>query len=242
MENTSKKKKTLKIIGNVVFWLVLVTILVYSVITLFSEKDNNMTSVLGISALTVQSDSMSPTFDEGDLVFVKTSFEITDLVQKFENDETVVITYRVVRTTENGTLIYYNTHTVVNVTEVGGIYWFYTKGDNPELAPDSSPVLGSEIVGVWTGTSWGGWGTFLDNTIGFLKSSTGFLLFIVLPCLAFLVYEIIRFTKIYSQYQLQKHQGDQIKLQEEAIAIAKKQLEMEMAEKAKAEKKEEEKS
>jgi signal peptidase len=233
MENTSKKKKTWKIIANVVFWLVLVTIVIYSTVTLFSEKDNNMTSLLGISALTVQSDSMEPTFDEGDLIFVKTKFEIQDLVDRFENDDKVVITFRVVRTTEQGTIVYYNTHTVKNITEVGGLYWFYTQGDN--AAADSSPVLGSEIIGVWTGRSWTGWGTFLDNTIDFLKSSTGFLLFIVLPCLAFLVYEIIRFTKIYSQYQLQKHQGDHLKLQEEAIAIARIQLEKEMAEKAKQE-------
>ena len=195
-----------------------------------------MTSVFGISALTVQSDSMLPAFNEGDLIFVKTKFEVAYLVEKFVNREKVVSTFRVMKTTETGTLVYDDTHTVKNISEVGGIYWFYTQGDNAPA--DSSPVLGSEIVGVWTGKSWTGWGYFLDNTIGFLKSSTGFLLFIVLPCLAFLIYEIVRFTKIYSQYQLQKHQGDRIKLQEEAVAIPKMQLEKEMAEKAKQENKE----
>lgn len=146
MENTAKRKKTLKIIGNIVFWLVLIIVVIYSTVALFSKKDNNMTSVFGISALTVQSDSMLPAFDEGDLIFVKTKFEVADLVEKFENGEKVVITFRVMKTTETGTIVYYNTHTVKNISEVGGIYWFYTQGDNAPA--DSSPVLGSEIVGV----------------------------------------------------------------------------------------------
>ncbi|HOP57668.1 MAG TPA: hypothetical protein PLD07_05380, partial [Bacillota bacterium] len=73
-----------------------------------------------------------------------------------------------------------------------------------------------------------GMGTFID----FLKSSTGFFLFIVLPCLAFLVYEIFRFVKVYSQYQVQKSMNDRVQMQEEALAAARAQLEQEQKEKA----------
>lgn len=223
MENTmNPKNKTLKIIGNVVFWVVLVIVLVYSALALFSEKDDNMTSLFGISSLTVQSGSMSPTFEEGDLIFVKTNFDVAKIKADFEAGKTVVITFKAIEGGET----YYNTHTVINVREVGSLTWFDTRGDAAPL-DEIDNVLSTSIVGVWNGTSWAGWGTFLDSFIGFLKSSVGFLLFIVLPCLIFLVYEIIRFTKIYSQYQVQKSIGDRVKFQEEALAIARAQLEAE---------------
>ncbi len=231
MDKAAKRKKTWKIVGNIVFWVVLLTIVLYSTVTLFSERENNMTSVFGISALTVQSDSMSPTFDQGDLIFINTNFEFDDLIERFNNGDKLVVTFVASRTTEQGVITFFNTHTVKDIREQNGIYWFDVIGDN---APENSveQKVGAEIVGVWTGTSWPSMGIIIDNTIDFLKSSTGFLLFIVLPCLAFLVYEIVKFTKIYSQYQLEKHVGDKEKLQAEAIAIAKLQLEKEMAEKA----------
>ncbi|MDD5293634.1 MAG: signal peptidase I [Candidatus Izemoplasmatales bacterium] len=223
MENTiNPKKKTLKIVGNVVFWVVLVVVLVYSALALFSEKDDNMTSLFGISSLTVQSGSMSPTFDEGDLIFVRTNFDVAKLKADFEAGKTVVITFKAIEAGET----YYNTHTVIDIEVIGSLTWFETRGDAAPL-DETEKILSTSIVGVWNGTSWSGWGTFLDSFIGFLKSSIGFLLFIVLPCLIFLVYEIIRFTKIYSQYQVQKSIGDRVKFQEEALAIARAQLEAE---------------
>ena len=198
MDKAAKRKKTWKIVGNIVFWVVLLTIVLYSTVTLFSERENNMTSVFGISALTVQSDSMSPTFDQGDLIFINTNFEFDDLIERFNNGDKLVVTFVASRTTEQGVITFFNTHTVKDIREQNGIYWFDVIGDN---APENSveQKVGAEIVGVWTGTSWPSMGIIIDNTIDFLKSSTGFLLFIVLPCLAFLVYEIVKFTKIYSQ-------------------------------------------
>jgi len=58
-----------------------------------------------------------------------------------------------------------------------------------------------------------------------------------MPCFAFLVFEVIRFVKVVSDYNVQKAVGDQTALKEEAIAIAKAQLEAEQ--KAKVEKVEE---
>ena len=51
--------------------------------------------------------------------------------------------------------------------------------------------------------------------------------FIVIPCFAFLIYEIIRFVGIMTEYKTQQILGDRVKLQEEALALAKAQLEEE---------------
>jgi len=213
MENTKNGKKTWRLVGNIVFWVVLALVVVYSAVALFSEKDENMTTFLGASALTVETDSMETTFYAGDLIFIKTTFNADDL----NVDD--VVTYRVIEVTDDGTIQYYNTHRITAIATDRIL--FYTKGDNAPA--DSSPITANDIVGVWTGTHLRGVGTFID----FLKSSTGFLLFIVLPCLAFLIYEVVRFTKVYSQYQVQKTLGDRVKMQEEALALAKAELEQE---------------
>ncbi len=219
MENTKSKTKTWKIVGNVVFWVVLVLVVLYSVVALFSEKDENQTTFLGMTAYTVESDSMEPEFYEGDLIFVKTDFDVADL------DEDDIITFRATEVTNEGTRTYYNTHRIIDISD--DRVSFYTKGDNKPA--DTDPVTANDIVGVYSGVHLRFMGAFID----FLKSSVGFLLFIVLPCLAFLVYEIVRFTKVYSQYQVQKTLSDRVKLQEEAIALAKAELEKERAEQEK---------
>lgn len=221
MVDVLKKKRTLKTIGNVFFWIILVLVIVYSVTALFSDEESNMRSIFGINAMSVQSDSMSPTFVKGDLIFVNKNVTFgEDLLDK-------VITYRqMVQTTTGETVMIFNSHRVIGVTETNGSYWFTTKGDNE--APDPSPVFQSDVVGVWTGARLPGFGNFSDSFLGFLKSSLGFFLFIVLPCFLFLVYEIYKFVRVMSEYNVEKAVGDKDKLREEALAQAKAQIEAEL--------------
>ncbi|MBN2504701.1 MAG: signal peptidase I [Bacilli bacterium] len=215
MENTGSKTKTWKIIGNVVFWVVLVLVVLYSVVALFSEEDENQTTFLGMTAYTVESDSMETEFYEGDLIFVRTEFNVDDLLPED------IVTFRDVEVTDEGSRMFFNTHRIIRISDDRVL--FYTQGDNaPE---DEQPITANDIVGVYTGVHLRWMGSFIN----FLKSSLGFLLFIVLPCLAFLVYEIVRFTKVYSQYQVQKTLSDRVKMQEEAVALAKAELEKEQA-------------
>jgi len=79
MDNITKKKATWKLIGNIAFWVVLAFVFFYAVFALFTKQDENSSSFLGISTLSVQSDSMSPAFNTGDLIFVDTKFEFADL-------------------------------------------------------------------------------------------------------------------------------------------------------------------
>lgn len=220
MEANVSKKKTLKIVGNVAFWVVLGLILVYSMVALFSEQDSNMRTVFGSSSLSVQSDSMEPTFYVGDLIFIDRTFDVEDI------EVGDVITYRLMVNTDNGQVLIYNSHRVIQITEVNGVLKFYTQGD--KYAPDASPVVPNDIVGIWTGSKLSGVGAFADAFIGFIKSSLGFFLFIVLPCFGFLVYEVFRFLKVMSEYNVQKTVGDRVKLQAEALALARAQLEAEM--------------
>jgi len=230
MENIKKQKNTLKLVGNILFWVVLGLVVVYSAIALFSEQEANSTSVFGISSLSVQSDSMAPTFEEGDLIFIDTSFSIDDLA---EGD---VITYRLQIEIDGELYTIFNSHRIESVNVIGGTKWFVTKGDNNVIA-DEDGVFQNDIIGVWTGSVWSGAGAFFDGLIGFLKSATGFFLFIVLPCFAFLVYEVIKFVKVVSDYNVQKAVGDRVKFKEEALAAARAELEAELKAKEEAAKK-----
>lgn len=227
METITKKKATWKIIGNIAFWVVLAFVFFYAVFALFTKQDENTSSFLGIATLSVQSDSMSPTFKKGDLIFVDTKFDVSEL------DKDDVITYKTNVEINGEEYLIYNSHRITEKTVIDGTYWFTTDGDNP-LAVEEL-VFQSDIYGVWNGRKLSGFGTFTDGFVDFVKSPIGFFLFIVLPCFAFLVYEVIKFVKVVSDYNVQKALGDQVKLKEEAVALARAQLEAEQ--KAKAEEK-----
>lgn len=235
MENVKEGNKTLKKVGNIVFYVVLAIVLIYAMFALFSNQDENRISFFGMTSMAVQTDSMEPTFEAGDLIFVDTSFDLEDLAADFDAGKKVVITFSSYDT-ELGN--YYNTHTVINYTHNNGIYRFTTKGDNPDYAQDDRQVTGSEIYGVWTGNSWSNFGSFADGFTSFIKSGTGFFILIVLPALAFLGYEVYRFIKVYGEYSQKKGQSDRVAMQEAAVAEAKRQLEEEQKLKEKEETKE----
>ena len=221
MEKVIKENKTLKKVLNIVFYVVLAIVFIYAMFALFSKQSDNQVSFLGISSLAVQSDSMKPVFEKGDLIFIKTNFDPSEL------EEGDVITYRTFEIIEGRTVDYYNTHRIIEEpTLIGGRYYFITSGDNTPVE-DRYGLFEDEISGVWTERSWSGFGGFVEGITNFLKSATGFFIMIVIPALAFLVYEIIRFVRIYSDYNVKKHTADKVKMQEEALAEAKKQLDEE---------------
>ena len=69
-------KKALKIVFNVIAWVVLIFALLITILVFSSDKNNGTASLLGYVPLTVESDSMKPTFKKGDLIISK---EIDDI-------------------------------------------------------------------------------------------------------------------------------------------------------------------
>lgn len=226
METTKVKKGNLKKIGNIIFWVVLGIIVLYSAIALFST-DDGVTKFFGRTGLTVQSESMTGTFNKGDLIIINTDFNVDDL--KVGD----VITFEMPVTVDDQIVWIYNSHRIVDIQEdANGNLHFFTKGDNnPDW--DTDPTSEAYVLGVWHDgdTVIPKIGGIIDGVVGFLKSPTGFLIFIVLPCFAFLVYEIVRFIRIMTEYNVQKTLGDRVKMQEEALAMARAQLEAENAQK-----------
>jgi signal peptidase len=222
MDESKKNTNTLKKVGNIAFYIVLGIVLIYAIFALFSNKEENQISFFGTTSLAVQSPSMSGTFEKGDLIFVDTNFELDDII----TEDGVVITYW------DSNLEEYNTHRIVEIDDAGnGVYFLTTRGDaNPANDPIRIRITEDElddIIGIWNGRVWSGFGSFADGFTNFIKSSTGFFLLIVLPAVLFLGYEIYRFVKVYGEYNRKKGAIDRETLKEQAIAEAKRQLEEE---------------
>ncbi|MDC7242485.1 MAG: signal peptidase I [Sphaerochaetaceae bacterium] len=236
MENIQEKNKIKYRIANIVFWIVLAVVAIYSVVALTSSDDSE-TSIFGQTAFTVQTDSMSPTFEAGDLIFVDTDFELSEI------EVGDVITYQTLIDVDGDgeAELVYNSHRVTEIIiQDDGDFQFVTQGDN-NSSVDDEVVNGSYVRGVWTGKVWSNMGGVIDGIVSFLKSGTGFFIFIVLPCLAFLVYEVVRFVNVMTEYKTQEALAGREKLKEEALALARKQLEEEAKKKAETTKNTEEK-
>jgi len=233
-ENKTDNKKKYRIV-NIIFWVVLAIVAIYAVVAL-TATDDGTTTIFGKTAFTVQTNSMAPAFEKGDLIYVDTDFNTDDIVV---GD---VITFQAfIDVTGDGEAEWvYNSHRVIGIEEdVNGYLHFVTKGDN-NATQDDSTVHESQVIGIWTGKVARNLGGIIDGIVGFLKSGTGFFIFIVVPCFAFLVYEVVRFVNVMTEYKTQQALADRVKISEEALAAARAQLEAEAKlEKEKKESKEE---
>jgi signal peptidase I len=219
-------------IANLVFWIILGIVAVYSIVALTSTADS-VTSIFGNTAFTVKTDSMAPTFEKGDLIYVDTDFDIGDI------EVGDVITYNTLIDVDGDgeAELVLNSHRVVGIEEdVNEYIHFVTQGDN-NSEQDLETVHQNHVVAIWNGKTTANLGGIIDGIVGFLKSGTGFFIFIVLPCFAFLIYEVYKFINVMTEYKTHQALDSRVKLQEEAIAMAKKQLEEEARLKALEEKK-----
>lgn len=213
-------KKAVKITVNILAWIVLIFALLITLIVFSSEKNNGVSNILGYMPLTVESDSMSPTFKKGDMILCKEIDDVNDL----KKDD--VITFW---TIIDGKRVK-NTHRIVEVNNVDGSVSFITRGDN-NSADDDVPAYSSDIIGKWTDVKISGFGKVLD----FLKTKKGFFICIIIPLAVFFLFELYKFiaTLIEVKNGDKSAQLDEEEIKRRAIEeyLAEKQKSEEAAEK-----------
>ena len=208
-------KKAVKITVNILAWIVLVFALLITLIVFSSEKNNGVSNIFGYMPLTVESDSMSPTFKKGDMILCKEIDDVNDL----KKDD--VITFW---TIIDGKRVK-NTHRIVEINNVDGSVSFITRGDN-NSADDEVPAYSSDIIGKWTDVKISGFGKVLD----FLKTKKGFFICIIIPLAVFFLFELYKFIATIIEVK----NGDKSeKLDEEEIK--RRAIEEYLAEKKKSE-------
>ena len=171
-------KKAVSIVISVIAWLVLILAFLITIIVFSSGRNNGVANLMGFIPLTVESDSMKPTFSKDDLIICK---EVDDINKLKEND---VITFW---TVIDGKRVK-NTHRIVSVNEFESTRSFVTRGDANSL-DDTLPAYASDIIGKWTNFKVGGLGKFMN----FLRTKTGFFVCILLPMAIFFLFELYKF-------------------------------------------------
>ncbi len=171
-------KKILKVIVNILSWIILFLALLVTILVFSSGRNNGVANLFGYMPLTVESDSMLPTFSKGDLIICK---EIDDLNTLKEND---VITFW---TIIDGRKVK-NTHRIVHINEFENTRSFVTRGDNNSI-DDEIPAYAGDLIGQWTEVKIAG----LGNVMNFLRTKTGFFVCILIPMAIFFLFELYKF-------------------------------------------------
>lgn len=234
--DAQKKQKTQKILNIVVNVLVAVILVIALIITInnLASKRKGYTTFFGTAYMMVQSGSMDPDgkyakenpidyeglgilegFAKGDLVRVKVltsdedrkSLEVGDIISFFQYDENNVR--------------FINSHRIVEkAVSDDGVVTYWTHGDNnPETMREVITTAKTEtepfyLIGKVTGKS----GAF-GKVINFFNSSTGFLVFIVIP--SFLVVAYFAYKLIWEIVKAKKAGAATQKAQYEEELIAK---------------------
>lgn len=173
---TSKTKKALKITGNVLTVAVAILVVIMTVLTVFSMVFNRdgTARVFGVQAYVVQSDSMTPEFAAGDVIF-------SEEVNPEELVAGDIITFISRDSASYGQTI---THCIREVTTHNGELAFITYGIATGV-DDGTPAAASDVLGRYAFRI-AGLGSFFE----FLKSVPGYIVCILLPFLVIIGLQI----------------------------------------------------
>jgi len=179
-----KVKKILSTIANIALWLVIIMAAFFSFATLATHDPNNVGSFLGYTPLSVNSDSMSPTFNSGDLIIIKKCDPNTLQVGDIITFHTII---------ENQYVL--NTHRIQSIEDSNGIRFYKTKGDNNMIA-DLDMVSNGDIVGQYVKRI-----PKLGKVMSFLQSKEGFFICLLLPMLGFFIFQVYNLVQVAIKYK-----------------------------------------
>ena len=189
----STVKKVISVIVNVLIWLFVIFSAAITVLTFAAQSsEDGVPSIAGKAILTVSTDSMSPTFESGDII----------IGQKLLPDETKALEAGEIITFDAGDLDGdnirdINTHRIVEVVKDGDKISYITRGDNKvkNLKNDENPVKPENIIAKYDENA--KWSRFkgVGKILAFLQTSKGFLFVVVLPLILLFLYELIKFIR-----------------------------------------------
>lgn len=166
-------KKAGTVVLSVILWIVILLAALFTITTLTNRDPMHVSNFAGFTPMVVETDSMAPTFNAGDLILVHTC-------NPAELQEGDIITFHTIIMNEYAL----NTHRIASIEELGGARSYTTKGDNNAIA-DTHVISDGDIVGKYVGRV-----PYLGKAMNILSSSIGFLLIIVLPMLLFFIYQV----------------------------------------------------
>ena len=209
-------KKVLNIIIDIFIVLVVIVSAAIAVISI-TARDSGVANVFGYVPFSVQSNSMSPVFEAGDLIVGKMVPKEQRVMETFHKGD-IVTFWTQILDEENLLVDVLNTHRIVDFrTDAGGNQIIVTKGDNNK-EEDGSIVIPENIVAVWSTESKddGIMVKKVGAALDFLRKPSGFFIAVVIPMIIFFIYELVRFITNFLNYNKEK--------QKEAALQAAKEL------------------
>ncbi len=195
-QTEEKQKNTalqtvLNVLG-VVLCVVFIPIIVLNVIMIVRSytQPDKIPSVFGYAPVIVLSGSMSPAFEEGDMIVIQSvdpnTLKVNDVICYMEEESAV-------------------THRIIEIQQQDGETLYITQGDANNVE-DAVPVAAGQVQGKYTGIRLEGWGNFAI----YLQSTPGMLIFIGGPILLFILWDLLR-----RMVQSRKTKGQKQALEEE---------------------------
>ncbi|WAA10006.1 signal peptidase I SipW [Fervidibacillus albus] len=166
-------KKLVKITGNVLYGLVIATLIMLTVIVISSRASGGEPELFGYQLKIVLSGSMEPTFHTGSIILVK---KVEDPTVMKEGD---VITF----VNENNQTV---THRIIDVLNQSGKPFYQTKGDNNE-DPDSNLVIPDNVLAKYTGITI----PYVGYLLEYASRPVGTAILLIIPGAILLGYSVI---------------------------------------------------
>lgn len=185
-KNTNKKSRVKNIAATVIVIVLAVLLIPILVVNLTLIIKGNVNKdvppdIFGVAPLAVTTGSMSgenkDSFDEGALIYIR----VLD-----EEDKNSLKTGDVICFKTEGVFV---THRIISVTadESGNLVSVVTKGDaNTASDPET---LAQDIFGIYSGSAAG-----LGGFALFLQTPVGILVFVGVPVVLFIIYDVVRIT------------------------------------------------
>lgn len=207
MEKTEKKKKISLpvLIINIIVTAIFVFVFICLCTVMIQTVTGKEPTLFGYRSFVVLTESMTGTYDKGDVIIVKVldgeELERDQSALK-EGDVVTFIAPQGFGAVEGYTV----THRVVEAPFEGedGKYYIRTKGDAAEM-PDAVPIPVGNVTGIVLGKS-----ELLAGLQNVLKSKTGFLLIIVVPLVAIALWQIGIFAVASSKSRKQKTESGNV--------------------------------
>lgn len=171
----------LRVLGNVVFYLLLLAMAVLLFFLFQSRLAGGAPQIFGHQVYIVYGGSMSPTFEAGSVVIVQP-------VDPADIKVGDIITFG-----EEGSV--YTTHRVTQVHDSGSNLSFTTRGDANEVE-DPGVVAADEVRGRVVAAV-----PYLGYMLDFVRSKNGLLFLIIIPGLVIIVLEVIKIFRISAEMQ-----------------------------------------
>ena len=177
-EKVSVAHRIMTVVG-IVLCVILIPILISNIVLIIQSYTNKdeVPSLFSVSPMIVMTDSMEPTINGGDLIFIK------KVEAKEIKEETIIAFFDPAST---GSSIV--THRVKQiVTDEEGNISFYTMGDANGGVMDRLPVRAEKVVGVYMFRLRG-----LGSVAMFMQTVPGLILCVVVPLFLLIGYDVIR--------------------------------------------------